>query len=43
VKFYLRLTMRGDEQLSNLSLMHIHRHVQVDLDDSIDDFVSRMN
>jgi hypothetical protein len=31
MKFYLRSTI-GDERLSNLSLMHIHRHVQVDLD-----------
>ena len=37
VKSYLRSTM-GDERLSNLSLMHIHRHVQVDLDMIIDDF-----
>ena len=33
----------GDERLSNLSLMHIHRHVQVDLDMIINDFVSRRN
>ena len=31
MKFYLRSTV-GDERLSNLSLMHIHRHVQIDLD-----------
>ena len=40
VKFYLRSNM-GDERLFNLSLMDIHRHVQVDLDINIDDFVSR--
>jgi len=34
VKFYLMSTM-GDERLSNLSLMHILRHVQVDLDISV--------
>ena len=37
VKSYLRSTI-GDEQLSNLSLMHIHRHVQVDLNIIIGDF-----
>jgi hypothetical protein len=42
VKSYLRSTM-NDERLSNLSLMHIHRHVQVDLVMIIDDFVSRRN
>jgi hypothetical protein len=42
VKSYLRSTM-DDEQLHNLSLMHIHRHVQVDLAMTIDDFVSRRN
>ena len=40
VKFYLRSNM-GDERLFNLSLMDIHRHVQVDLVINIDDFVSR--
>jgi len=42
VTSFLRSTM-GYERLTNLSLMHIHRHVQVDLDMSIDDFVSRRN
>jgi hypothetical protein len=37
VKSYLRSTI-GDERLSNLSLMHVHRHVQVDLNMIIDDF-----
>ena len=40
VQSYLRSTM-GDERLSNLSLMHIHRHVQVDLYMFIDHIVSR--
>jgi hypothetical protein len=31
MKSYLWSTI-GNERLSNLSLMHIHRHVQVDLD-----------
>ena len=35
-KSYLRSTI-GDERLSNLSLMHIHRHVQVDLNVITDD------
>ena len=30
-----------DEQLSNLSFMHIHKHVQVDLDMPTDGFVNR--
>ena len=42
VKSYFRSTI-GDERLSNLSLMHIHRHVQIDLDMIIDAFVSRRN
>ena len=42
VKSYLRSTM-GDERLSNLSLMHIHRHVQVDLDMITDGFAYRRN
>jgi hypothetical protein len=42
VKSYLRSTM-GDERLSNLSLMHIHRHVQVDLDMITDGFANRRN
>ena len=37
VKSYLRSTM-GNERLPNLLLMHIHRHVQVDLDMIIDNF-----
>ena len=37
VKSYLRSTM-GDERLSNLSHMHIHGHVQVDLNMIFDDF-----
>jgi N-glycosylase/DNA lyase len=37
VKSYLRSTM-GNERLSNLSLMHIHRHAQVDLNMIIDNF-----
>jgi hypothetical protein len=37
VKSYLGSTI-GDGRLPNLSLMHIHRHVQVDLDMIIDDF-----
>ena len=37
VKSYLRSTI-GDERLSNLSLMHMHRHVHVDLNVIIDDF-----
>jgi hypothetical protein len=37
VKFHLRSTI-GDERLSNLSLMHIHRHVHVDLHVIINDF-----
>ena len=40
VKSYLRSTI-GDEPMSNLSLMHIHKHVQVELDIIIDDFVSK--
>jgi hypothetical protein len=28
----------GDKRLSNVSVVHIHRHVQVDLDMIIDDF-----
>ena len=37
VKSYLRSTI-GNERLSNLSLMHVHRHVQVDVNMIIDDF-----
>jgi len=37
VKSYLRSTI-GNERLSNLSLMNIHRHVQFDLNTIIDDF-----
>jgi hypothetical protein len=37
VKSYLRSTM-GNERLPNLLLMHIHKHVQVDLDMIIDNF-----
>jgi len=37
VKSYLRSTI-GDERLSNLSLIHVHRHVHVDLNVIIDDF-----
>ena len=37
VKFHLRSTI-DDERLSNLSLMHIHRHVHVDLNVIINDF-----
>ena len=33
---YLRSTI-GDERLSNLSLMHIHKHVQVNLDMILED------
>ena len=33
----------GDERLSNLSLMHIHSHLQVDLDIIIDDLFSGRN
>ena len=40
VKSYLRSTM-GDERLSNLSLLHIHRHMNVDIDATIVDFVGR--
>ncbi|XP_063416002.1 zinc finger MYM-type protein 1-like [Mytilus trossulus] len=42
VKSYLRSTM-GDERLSNLSLLHIHRHLNVDIDASITDFIGRKN
>ena len=42
VKSYLRSTMSA-KRLPKLSLMHIHRHVQVGLGMSIDDFVSRRN
>ena len=35
--------LKVDELQSNLSLMHINRHLQVDLDMIIDDFVSRRN
>jgi len=37
VKSYLKSTI-GDKWLSNLSLMHIHRYVQVDLNMIIGDF-----
>ena len=40
VKSYLRSTM-GDERLSNLSLLHVHRHLNVDVDTAINDFISR--
>ena len=43
VEFYLKSTSIGDERLSSLSLVHIYRHVQVDMDINIDDFVRRRN
>ena len=42
LKSYLKSTM-GDEQLSNLSFVHIYRPVKVDMDMIIDDLVSRRN
>ena len=42
IKSYLRSTM-GDERLSNLSLLHIHRHLNVDVGASITNFIGRTN
>jgi hypothetical protein len=39
MKSYLRSTM-GDERLSNLSLLHVHWHLNVDVDTAINDFIS---
>jgi len=36
MKFYIRSTI-GDERLPNLSLMHVHRHVLVELDMILED------
>ena len=40
VKSYLRSPM-GDERLSNVFLLHVHRHLNVDVDTAIKDFISR--
>lgn len=42
VKNYLRSTM-GDERLSNLSLMHIHRQIAITKNKVLDDFINSKN
>ena len=42
IKSYLRSTM-GDERLSNLSLMHVHRQTPVEIDKVLSEFINRKN
>lgn len=42
IKSYLRSTM-GDERLSNLSLMHVHRQIPVEIDKVLSEFINRKN
>ena len=42
IKNYLRTTM-GDERLSNLSLLHVQRHMSIDTVAVIDQFIALKN
>jgi hypothetical protein len=42
IKSYLRSTM-GDERLSNLSLMHVHRQIPVEIDKVLSEFINGNN
>ena len=42
IKSYLRSTM-GDERLSSLSLMHVHRQIPVEIDKVLSEFINRKN
>ena len=42
IKTYLRSTM-GDERLSSLSLMHVHRQTPVEIDKVLSEFINRKN
>ena len=42
IKTYLRTTM-GDERLSNLSLLHVQRHMSIDTEAVIDQFIAMKN